>query len=89
MREIITIIRKLVKSASAADGTRGPPYNKDKVLKVGVKLIHLLPLAEILNSSIGSTILSEFCDFPPSPSHLGFKLYLKQKITRTGKRHLL
>lgn len=84
MRNLILILTNLLKVASRTDDTRGPPYYKDKVLKVGVTLFDLIPLAEILISSIGSTIFSEFCTFAPTETDRGFKLYLKQKITRTS-----
>ena len=83
MREIIMLLSKLLKSAPRADGNRGPPYYKDKVLKVGVKLNHLMPLLEMISSEIGSKIFNDFCTFFVTGTDRGFKLYLKEKMTRT------
>ena len=79
MRNILMLLSKLLKSAPTTDGTRGPPYYFDKVLKVGVKLNHLMPLLDILNTEVRVTIFKEFCK-----ADSGFKLYLKHKITRTS-----
>ena len=84
MREIIMIIRNLVKPASYADGNRGHPYYRTKVLKVGVKLKDLMPLLTIIESEDGSEIFQEFCTFAPMETSRGFKLYLERKITRTA-----
>ena len=87
MRQIIMLLSKLLKAAPRSHRYRGAPYYLDKILKVGVKLNHLMPLLEIISSGIGSTIFSEFCTYwtrrSPAVSG-GFKLYLEQKITRTS-----